>query len=294
MSGLNTSKVYQIVTDRIIQQLQKGVIPWQKPWSDSGAPRNLVSKKPYRGMNYFLLANTGENWFLTFNQAKKLGGRVKKGASGYPVIFWKFLEVEDVKTGEIKEVPLLRYFTVFALRDVEGIDRPEQDGGDQKAMNPIEEAERIIAGMPNRPKIEHGGDRAFYRSSQDFVRLPEVRNFVSMEEYYSTAFHELVHSTGHKSRLARPEVMNASFFGDHRYSKEELVAEMGAAFLCGHAGFVDRTIENSAAYIDSWLDALRNDNKMLVQAAGKAQRAADFILNIQAGAKDGEADVEAA
>jgi len=290
MSGLNTSKVYQIVTDRIIQQLQKGVIPWQKPWSDSGAPRNLVSKKPYRGMNYFLLANTGENWFLTFNQAKKLGGRVKKGASGYPVIFWKFLEVEDDKTGEIKKFSLLRYFTVFALRDIEGISRPEPAQTEQKEMSPIEEAERIIAGMPNCPNIEHGGDRAFYSPSQDFIRLPEVTDFINMQEYYSTAFHELVHSTGHECRLNRSEVMTFSIFGSHKYSKEELVAEMGSAFLAGHAGFVDRTIENSAAYLQSWLNSLKNDNKMLIQAAGKAQKAADFILNIQ---QDEKADKEA-
>lgn len=294
MKGMSTSKVYQIVTDRIIQQLEKGVIPWQKPWSASGAPRNLVSKKPYQGMNYFMLGNTGENWFLTFNQAKKLGGKVKKGSSGYPVVFWKFLEVEDRETGEIKRVPLLRYFTVFALRDVEGIERAEPAVAEQKNMNPIEEAEKIIAGMPNCPKIEHGGDRAFYRPRQDFIRLPEVRDFVNMQEYYSTAFHELAHSTGHESRLNRPEVMDFTGFGSHKYSKEELVAEMGAAFLAGHAGFVDRTIENSAAYLQGWLNVLKSDNKMLVHAAGKAQKAADYILNIKQGQNGDIEESEAA
>lgn len=289
MSGKNSSKIYEMVTDRIIQQLEKGVIPWQKPWNANGAPKNLVSKKPYRGMNYFMLSTTGETWFLTFNQAKKLGGKVKKGSTGFPVIFWKVLAVEDKEDGEEKKIPLLRYSTVFALRDVEGIDRPETVKVEQKDMNPIAEAEKIITEMPNCPKIEHRGDRAFYRPRQDLIRLPEVKDFVNMQEYYSTAFHELAHSTGHESRLNRPEVMDHSAFGSHKYSKEELVAEMGAAFLAGHSGFVDRTIENSAAYLQSWLNVLKSDSRMLIQAAGKAQKAADYILNVK---QEQDGDIE--
>ena len=271
-------KIYKMVTDRIIEQLENGVIPWRQPWKETEGPKNIVSKKAYRGMNYFLLAHMADEWYLTFNQAKQLGGRIKKGASALPVIFWKMLQVEDAKSGEIKTVPFLRYYNVFALSDTEGIECPKKEDIGLREFSPIYEAQRIIGDMPNQPTIQHGGNRAVYRPSSDTVTLPVPESFSSAEEYYCTAFHELVHSTGHKSRLHRDELVTDARFGSHAYSKEELTAEMGAAFLSGHAGFAHVTLDNSAAYIRGWLNRLRNDHKLLIQAAGKAQKAADYII----------------
>lgn len=279
--------VHQIITDRIIELLKKGTVPWQKPWQGGEQlPRNLVSKKPYRGVNVFLLhAMSYESpYWLTYKQAQELGGNVKHGEHATPVVFWKWLDKTD-DDGNVKQVPMLRYYSVFNASQCEGIEKHLPATSTTTAQhNPIPEAEAIVANMPKRPDIRHGQGRAYYSPGLDFVGMPVKESFKSSEGYFDTLFHELTHSTGHESRLARKGVSgtegNWGSFGSGLYAKEELVAEMGAAFLCGHVGIVDRTIDNSAAYIASWLQRLSDDPKLVVNAAAQAQKAADFILGI--------------
>ena len=283
---------FQVVTDRIIGLLETGVVPWQKPWRGGAMmPKNLVSKKDYRGVNVFLLEAMSYQspFWLTFNQAKELGGSVRKGEHACPVVFWKWLEVPATgePTGK-KTVPFLRYYSVFNVSQCDGIpqDRiPVLNGGERQHC-PIADAERIVSNMPKKPEIRLGGGRACYSPAFDRVDMPKPETFRSGQDYYSVLFHELTHSTGHQSRLNRKGVGGAdgewSAFGSNPYAREELVAEMGAAFLSGQAGIVERTIENSAAYVQSWLQRLRDDNRLVVQAAAQAQKAADFILGRQA------------
>jgi len=274
---------YDIVTERIIEHLNQGVVPWQKGWIGGGRPCNLVTGKPYRGINVFVLGLSGysSRYWLTFNQARKKGGSIGKGEKGTPVVFWKWLEkeVKDPETGKktTDRIPLLRCYTVFNLEQTRGIKEPEL--ADKPQISPIDAAQKIIRNMPRRPAMVPG--RPAYDAGADIVSLPAFERFTCAEEFYSTAFHELAHSTGHGSRLGRKEVVEAAFFGDPDYSKEELVAEMAAAFLCNEAGIAPQTLANNAAYIQHWLKAFNDDRKMLVCAAAAAQKAADFILNIR-------------
>ena len=271
--------VYQMVTDRIIAQLENGTVPWRQPWLVRGwAPVNWITQRPYRGINRFLLPPGGE--YATFLQIQKAGGRVKKGEKGCIVVLWKPYEVEEEKDGEtIKQTRLfLKYYTVFEINtQCVGLEsrRPKLLEFDH---DPIEEAERIVAGYKDAPKIQFAPGSAFYRPSVDLISVPPLADYPKAEEYYSTLFHEMVHSTGHKSRLGREGIVNSDGFGNEKYSFEELVAELGAAYLCAEAGIDNSTIENSAAYISGWLKKLRNDKTLIVRAASQAQKAADWIL----------------
>jgi antirestriction protein ArdC len=277
--------VYQVITDRVIALLQQGTVPWQKPWQGAElVPQNLVSHKPYRGVNVFLLhamSYTSPYW-LTFKQAQELGGHIRKGEKACPVVFWKWLDLE--RDGQKERVPFLCYYSVFNVAQCEGIEAhvPSVTGATRE-HSPLEAAERIVQGMPKRPVIKRGQAQAFYSPADDYVGMPSPEQFRTGEDYYSVLFHELTHSTGAECRLNRKGVSGTdgqwSAFGSQSYSKEELVAEMGAAFLCGHAGIVERTIENSASYIANWLSKLKDDAKLVVQAAAQAQKAADFILD---------------
>lgn len=291
--------VFQLVTERILALLEKGFVPWHKPWHGGAMlPRNLVSKREYRGVNVFLLhAMAYESPFwLTYKQAAELGGHVRKGERACPVVFWKWLDVDDLdKPGEKKRLPLLRYYSVFNSAQCEGIGShiPATDAS-KREHTPLEAAECIVAAMPQRPEIRQGQGRAFYSPSADFVGIPAPEQFESGEAFYNVLFHELTHSTGHESRLNRKGVSGSdgewSSFGSTPYAREELVAEMGAAFLCGQAGIVERTVDNSAAYVASWLQRLKDDVRLVVMAAAQAQKAADFILGRNAA--DSEASHE--
>lgn len=219
-------------------------------------------------------------FYLTFRQAKKLGGCVRKGEHGHLVVFWKWTEYEDKDTGQKKNIPFLRYYRVFNLSQVDGIPEDKIPTLEQRQNDPIAECDRIVNEMPHPPAMVTG-DRACYTPAFDTVTMPGRQYFRDSESYYSVLFHELTHSTGHESRLDRHKDQADHHFGSKDYSKEELVAEMGAAYLCGQAG-IDPQIESSAAYIKSWLRALRNDIKMVVMAAAKAQKAADYILDATA------------
>jgi antirestriction protein ArdC len=282
------ANVYEVINSRIMELLEGGTVPWRKPWNgQSNYPKNLISKKPYKGVNVFLLScqQYGSPWWLTFNQVQEKGGHVIKGSKSTPVIFWKWLDRTDAMEADSEEarsgkIPLLRYYSVFNLDQTEGVKAPDPEETHNN-FDPITRAEEIIATMPLRPEIKHGGNRAYYSPSLDYIQLPNQHTFDTIEEYYNTCFHELSHATGHTNRLGRKSILEPSYFGSHEYSKEELVAEMGAAFLCGFSGIVQKTIENSAAYLGGWLKALKNDKTLLIHAAAQAQKAADYILNIK-------------
>jgi len=274
--------VYEIVTDRIVSMLEEGVVPWQKPWATSNSlPINLVSKKNYRGLNVWLLGCSGyaSPYWVSYKQATELGGTVRKGEKSSMVVFWTQFETLDKATGEKKKIPMLRYYNVFNVQQCDGIEYPSEETK-KIDFDPIEEAEKLVANMKNKPFITHVEQQAYYSRSEDKVNMPQKDSFDKPENYYSVLFHELTHATGHEKRLGRLQD-SVSGFGSTSYAKEELVAEMGASYLCATSGIVDRTIDNSAAYIASWLKALKNDKKLVVSAAGKAQKAVDYILGVE-------------
>lgn len=280
------NKVHQIITDRIIEQLEEGNIPWRKPWGGAEVePKNLISNKEYSGINFFLLSmlNLKSPYFLTYKQAKACGGNVKKGEKGFPIIYFSVKKKEVNAAGETTKnsFAFMKYYTVFNLEQCEGINPdkiPFIPEDEKLEFNPITQAELIANGYIGAPEIEFKKNQACYYPILDKINMPEKENFHSNEEFYSTLFHEMVHSTGHKKRLCRPEIVESNYFGSSDYSKEELVAELGAAFLCSRAG-IDNTIENSAAYVKSWLKRLRSkDNvKWIVEAGSKAQKAVNYI-----------------
>ena len=283
------NKVYEIITNQIIEKLESGVIPWQKPWKgDAFAPKNLVTKKEYRGINPFILnmSTYDSPFWVSFKQAKQLGGKVKKGEKSTMVCFYKISKYtvkKDNGEDEEKKSFILRYYNVFNVEQITGIDESKiPDLAEHYNDNEsLEICEAIIENMKLRPEmISKDKGRAYYSPSKDIVNLPELKQFKSSEAYYATAFHELVHSTGHKKRLDRKEVTEIDFFDGGNYSREELVAEFGASFLCGHAGIEKDTIENAASYIKGWLQKLKGDSKAVIIAAAQAQKAADYILGI--------------
>lgn len=272
--------MYQMVTDQIVVCLEAGHIPWKQGWQDIGKPRNLASQKEYRGINVWMLWGIGaakkyeSAYWITYRQAEALGGHVRRGEKASPVVFWKFIEVQDPDSeAGTKKIPLLRYYSVFNLSQIEGIEAPDKP---TNGHNPSETAEALIAGYPNPPVITKGGDRAYYNLKSDEVTVPVMERFETVEDYYSTVFHELVHSTRGAKRTGRDTEVNR--FGDEKYSQEELVAEMGAAFLLAECGMEAPVLKNNAAYIQNWLKVFKGDKQMLVKAGGQAQRAVDYIL----------------
>ena len=277
--------VYELVTAKIIERLEAGVIPWRKTWT-SGPAKSLTTGKEYRGINAVLLGlrEYGSRYWVTFKQAQKLGGTVRKGEKATPVVFWHWRTPEerarlqaDGKAAEPAPCyPFVAF--VFNLDQTDGLARPADDVP-VTANSPLTAAENIIAAMPQRPEIRHGAAlNPCYLGALDVVVMPHMGQFESAEHYFSTVYHELIHSTGHKSRLNRFET-RAEESRDERYGFEELVAELGAAFLCATCGLDNAgRLDDASAYIAGWLKALRDDKRLLLQAAGAAQRAADFIL----------------
>ena len=288
---------YADVTARVLEALEGGTVVWQRPWRSTGivvGPVNIDSDKRYRGINVFLLDLTAmEKGFSshrwgTYKQIAARGGQVRKGEKSTEVVFWKILDKTDMVDGEAvaKKIPMLRTYNVFnedqADWDAE-TDR-RRPLPERTQVDPVEAAEAVIAqylALGGGPSVRHGGDRAFYNTTYDFIQMPNQADFTSNEHYYSTKFHEVTHSTGHASRLGREGITEGTFgkFGDPVYSKEELVAEMGAAMLCGIAG-IDQasTIPATANYLAHWRDALKGDNKLIVQAAAQAQKAVDLVV----------------
>ena len=276
-------ELYKSITDRIIAQLEKGNCIWKKSWAGGGIPTNFSSKKAYRGLNIVLLSLAGfnSNYWLTFNQASKLGGHVKKGSKSTVIIYWNFLKRNQVDaTGTITEktIPMMKYYRVFNLEQINGIDVP-QVKKNVSVNDKIESCESLLELYKNKPVIKHEDNSAYYVPSADYVNMPKKENFDKIENYYSVLFHELGHSTGAKNRLNRKSLTASDGFGGHEYSKEELVAEFSASFLCAIAGIEPHTIDNSAGYIKSWIKALKNDSKLIIYASTQASKAVDYFQN---------------
>lgn len=289
--------VAQDITDRILAELEKGCVPWHRPWECTGGelPKSMSTGKYYQGVNTFLLGLTGmlegysSPWWGTYKQIQTLGGKVRKGQKGSHIVFYKTLTVDEKDengdaTGNEKHIPMLRGFVVFNAGQCDGLgDRyTTVVDGPKHEWVPIDECERVVNEYVNRgPMLIHGGNRACYSPSEDCVRMPEKTAFEVKEEYYSTIFHELTHSTGHAKRLNREGIVENHSFGDPLYSAEELVAEMGAAMICARIG-IDQTatVPNSASYLEHWIKVLKGNKKLILGAAAKAQKAMDLVAPV--------------
>jgi len=287
--------LYQLVTDKIMALLEKGVAPWRQTWSSYGLARNYVSGKTYNGINKIMMNNTIHPipYFLSFKQAKALNGTIKKGAKGEMVFYFnvfykdannKTVSEEEAKAlkaagQEVKRRSTLRYFNVFNVADIEGIEFRIPEVA-LKENEQIEKCERIIKDMPNPPTFKNiNANDAYYNALQDYINMPDIKQFTTSAEYYTTLFHETIHSTGHKDRLSRKGITEPNKFGSIPYSQEELVAEMGAAFLSAEAGInYAEIVENNAAYLQGWLKKLKEDKRFIFRTAAKAQQAARYIL----------------
>lgn len=285
--------VNEIITEKILSDLADNQIPWRKPWI-TGMPRNLVSKKNYRGINVVLLTLMGFSspYWATYKQIKEMGGQVKEGQKGSPVVYWKLIDVDDYDSNSFdltKKFPFLRYYTVFNTDQCDGLENKIPKMTIPNVVDPITSAESIIEGYKDKPPIEFNGGMAYYHPSKDLIKMPPMKTFVTTEGYYSTLFHECIHSTGHKKRLDRPGVSDCTIVDKDglNYSKEELVAEIGAVFLLNSIsmkGYWD----NNVSYIKGWYSRLKDDPNLIIQASSQAQKAFDYILNIKEEMKGGE------
>jgi antirestriction protein ArdC len=281
--------IYETITDRIISTLESGKIPWRKEWrtsgKTSGMPYNLASGKPYRGANVFSLLCSGytsQGW-CTYKQALELGYQVRKGEKSSPVMFWKFPDKKAVIEAKLQgknAAPLARGYAVFNIEQLDGV--PADLPFEGEVFDPIAECDAVVSkfmASDSHPTLAHGGDSAHFVPSRDHVQMPNRETFASAGGYYATLFHEFAHSTGIKSRCNRAELIAMTGFGSEDYSKEELTAEFAAAFLCAETGCSnEERISNSVAYIQTWISKLKNDKTLAIQAAQRAQKAADFIL----------------
>lgn len=281
-----SNKVYKMIQDKFINSIQdvidgkETLLPWQKPWKGS-MPRNYVSGKIYSGVNLLLLE--GGEW-LTFNQIKTLSKKdnsikLKKGSKASKIIFWKMLEKEDDKK-EIKTIPMLRYFNVFNIGDVEGL---ESKLPERKDIPNNEELDKVINDYKTRENLKikflDGSNRAYYSPTEDKVVMPLKNQFQSQNKYYSTFFHELAHSTGHIKRLARFDSSKIACFGSEDYSKEELIAEISSQMALGRLNIQDESIHNnSLTYVNGWMKAIKNDVGLIISASSSAQKACDYML----------------
>jgi antirestriction protein ArdC len=280
-----TSDIYSQVNDRILAAMENGVIPWRRPWT-SQLSTNYDSGKQYRGVNILTLGIaemargfTSPYW-LTFLQAKKHGGSIKRGEKATYIVFSdkKVREVEKADgTKEQKIYYFIKSFPVFNWDQTDGVPKKENGPALDPNRDIVAVSDRILSQMPNPPSYRESGSRAYYAPGEDLVNLPPIETFKTTEGYVSTKFHEYGHSTGHKSRLNRPGIMEVASFGGEEYGFEELVAELTSAYICAING-IDNTLENSTAYLQNWLGVLRNDKTMLLKASGKATAAVEYIL----------------
>lgn len=291
------NKTYEVINSRILEQLEKGVVPWHKPWTT----REQIgsSGKPYRGINAIMTAMSpfASPYWFTINRLNKMavvdddtkpresqkilepGGQIiqGQGKKWTPIVYYGQWEKKDDDGNIVNTIWFPKFSCVWNLEQCELPEKDIPSDLEDREHEPIEAAELIVANFPAPPTLIHRGDRACYSPLQDNVTMPPPETFDSGEAYYSTLFHELIHATGHESRLERfKKNESPAGFGSTSYSKEELVAEFGAAFLCGEAG-IESNIENTASYISSWKSRIKEDPKLLMSAASKAQKAADFV-----------------
>jgi antirestriction protein ArdC len=281
--------VRRIVTERMIAALERGTVPWRKPWqAAAGRPRSMSTGQPYRGVNVFLLGlaaaeeGHGSPFWGTYRQISDLGGQVRRGERSTLVVFWRRADVEhrDPETGEVtlKQLPVLRYYRVFNATQADHL--PERFHHAPGEHSEIGEPQAVLDGyLAGGPKLVRvAGDHADYQPATDTIRLPLRSQFRTGADYYATAFHEAGHSTGHPTRLNRPGIEAFDHFGSDKYAREELVAQMSSSLLCAQTGIEDPEVfENSASYIAGWLSTLNHDTRLVVTAAAQAQRACNLI-----------------
>ncbi len=269
-------KANELVTKRILEEMDKGNIPWNKPWNALN-PMS-VEGRPYSGINRLLLsfAPYADTRYLTYKKAVSLGGHVKKGEHGHMVVYYKVTKLQDKDDEQLtRSIPFMRLYTVFNVEQCEGLNLAPLPALESLDFTPIDKAHEIIARWGGMPKLQHKEPSAFYSPMLDYINMPKPETFKSVEGYYSTLFHEMTHSTGHPERLHRFEIGG---YTHDSYSREELVAEVGSAFLCALAHIEkDTIIQNHAAYLQSWTRAINGDKNLVIVAASKAQKAFDMI-----------------
>lgn len=281
---------YKELQEKIIKSIEdNNCLAWRKVWK-SGKPQNFITKKDYRGFNYLSLMLSDQNiskYWITEKQIKEKNGKLKEGATAENIIYCVTIfkngnEYIDFQTFNklYKEgnKNIYKYFInklsqVYNLGYVEGIKTDEEN----ITFNPIEEAEKIINGYKDKPEMIEAGDRAYYQPLRDLITLPPKGHFIDKESFYSVYFHELIHSTGHQKRLYREGIISLAEFGSVTYSREELVAEMGSAFLSSDCNISDKTISNQTSYVKGWLKALKEDPYMIQIASRQAEQAISYI-----------------
>jgi len=279
---MTNKQIYEKVNEKIMDLISKGTMPWEMTWEGSTLPMNLASNTQYRGINIWMLSATAmfngysHNQWLTFNQARKLGGAVKRNEKASFVVFAKRIEKngqDDVPEDERDSFFLYQYYNVFNVAQCDGITPIEKK---VRENTPLEEAEAIVAGYKNKPEIIRGEYSPCYSPLNDKVFMPTIDAFTSSEEYYGALFHELAHSTGHESRMNRDL---AGKMDKTSYSKEELIAEFTASYLRAMTGIATPVADaNSASYIDGWSEKIKKDSRIIMSSASKAMRVADYIL----------------
>jgi antirestriction protein ArdC len=296
---MSNLKIIERINKILLEKMASGQVAWQQQWEGNGLPEmatNAISKKPYAGINFFVL-NMGlranqSPYFATFKQIQQLGGKLKKGAKGQPVVFWKMLEKgkkqEEDEEDEKTQIPVLKQYFVFNLdcvelpEEVQAKFRPKP----QPEITPseaeqfkINRVNQFLDQIKDKPVIEiKNQNRAFYTPKKDLITMPEMAQFKSVDAYYQTLFHELGHSTGHEKRLNRKEITEKVCFGSMGYSREELVAELISSYLATYCG-TKSNFDNSAAYIKGWSEKIKNDPYFFITACGKAQKAFDYLTN---------------
>lgn len=311
----NISKTKQKICDKftelVIENLEKGEIPWQKPWysSESGFFCSFATKKPYRGTNAILLSlfssivsGTDSKYWATFNQIKKNKNyKLKKGSKGCHIVYYNVIQKVDEESGNIISFPIIKTSIVFNMAMVEGYDLEAEKNESTKDVtkaqaefNKIQACEDVVSSYKDKPEIKYGGSTACYIPSKDEILMPEKKDFKDSESFYATLFHEMAHSTGHSKRLNRKEVVNIDSFGSHSYSLEELVAEFSSAFLCGYAGILNKVEQNSQAYIQSWARVLKKDPSLVFEASKRASKVFDYVMDIEKVVEKSEDEEDAA
>lgn len=294
MSWDKFNLIAEKLTNEIIEGIQNDDLKFEKMWNPLNAPTNYASKTSYKGFNAFYLSYVAQKMnyktplFVSFKQALDLKGNVKKGEKGRVVVYWKISSYGKKSSEESSEISSEKNksgmiftpftWTVFNIDQCEGIDF--KIGDLTRPFTGIEACEKVLNEFVGAP-IFHGGDRASYSPSADRIKMPIQESFKTDESYYSVLFHEMVHSTGHKSRLNRFDTQDIAEFGSVDYSKEELIAEIGSSFLNAWTGIKDENFKNSLAYMKGWIKPLKDDPKMIIYAAQKAHQAAKLILNIE-------------
>lgn len=299
-AGVKTD-VKQLITDRIVALMEQGTEKWQQTWKAAaahGMPCNASTGAAYRGVNILILwamrqeAGYISNRWMTYKQAQAVGAQVRKGEKSVTCVYFEMMKRKDPQPDEAEFFPMAKAFSLFNLDQIDNVPEDMQDYISDLTPPPFtqnEVAEQLL--RDSGAKIEHHGNRAFYRPSTDTIVLPAPEAFITPANYYATACHELTHWTGHSSRLDR-DFSKSRRFGDEHYAFEELIAELGSAFLAGHFGFIDATVENHASYLAAWIKVLKNDKSAIFTAAKHASAAYEYVLELSGYAAEQGEDQE--